>query len=36
MLKGSQYQHTKVIGVIVGIIAHLENVMLFPSLPLVQ
>ena len=36
MLKSSQYQHTKVIGVTVGITAHLENILLFPSLPFVQ
>ena len=36
MLKSSQYQHTKVIGATVGITAHMENVMLFPSLRLVQ
>ena len=36
MLKSSQYQHTKVIGVTVGITARLENIMLFPYLPFVQ
>ena len=36
MLRSSQYQHTKVIGVTIEITAHLENVLLFLFLLIVQ